>query len=214
LFLIDIKKAKNWKIYSSFISKHFLLKKIADRILESQLFIRSGFLYYKVRKHFFKVSPPAKAVLSDTTNAKYWYDLFRGCVERLRQKNNVAFLDDELNWQDFYEYWNAFRDLADYCKEHSVRLILLLTPVLSDFSDYKYLPLHEYMHKLAERMDVEVMDTLDSFREKYKDPAIMQKEHDMGHFNAAGHFIVAEAIEEYLERTPGVSHAGLTRNHK
>jgi len=206
LHVIDISSdsisVKNWKIYSSFIAKHFLLKKMAIFIVESELFKRSYVYYCELRRHFFakkdKNSFLSDTVLSDGNGARYWYGVFNECVEKLRQKNDISFLDEELNRQDFYEYWNAFRDLAGYCKEHSVRLILLLTPVLSDFSDYKYLPLHECMHKLAGSIGIEVVDTLDSFREKYK----VTESIGTCHFNESGHFIVAEAIEEYLERNP------------
>ncbi len=200
----DLIRVKNWKFYSSFVSRHFLLKKMATHVVESQLFKRSYFFYYKVRKRFSKLVFWQNTALLNTSDAKYWYDVFSECVGRLKQKNNVSFLDDEPNWQDFYEYWNAFRDLAGYCKEHSVRLILLLTPVLSDFSDYNYLPLHKFMHKLGGSMGIEVLDTLDHFREKYKG---LGSDGDMCHFNESGHFIVAEAIEEYLGRDANVAHA-------
>jgi lysophospholipase L1-like esterase len=211
-FLVDISRdslrAKIWEFYSSSISKHALFKKMATRILESQLFQRSCLLSYRLRKHFSAQDHTdrffSNKASDDAGTPKYWYGVFSECVKKCDRGNNMRFLDKELNEQDFYEYWNAFHGLADDCKKHAVRLILLLTPVLSDFSDYQYLPLHEFMHKLAESMGIEVLDTLGPFsRENYKE--LRMKNRDLCHFNDRGHFIVAKTIAEYLDRNPGTT---------
>ena len=161
-----------------------------------------------MRKYFsFKENTARGGVNAASENAgapRYWYGVFSECMKKCARGNNMRFLDEKLNEQDFYEYWNAFHGLADDCKKHAVRLILLLTPVLSDFSDYQYLPLHEFMHELAGSMGIEVLDTLGPFsRENYKE--LLMSHRDLCHFNDRGHFIVAKTIAEYLDRNPGTT---------
>ncbi|MFH0984222.1 MAG: SGNH/GDSL hydrolase family protein [Candidatus Omnitrophota bacterium] len=200
----DSIRAKIWEFYCSFVLKHSVAEEITvNLILESQLFKRSYLLSRDFRKQFSAKENPdgflPDATSQAATQAKRWLGVFRERMKQCEGEKKLRFLNKKPNEEDFYEYWSALRSLRDYCQQHSLRLILLLTPVLSDFSDYKYLPLHKFMHELAESMGIEVLDTLDAFSEKnYQE--VLFGNNDVCHFNDLGHSIAAKTIAEYLEK--------------
>jgi len=190
-------------VYAFLVSKCNPLKKIRKLILKSELFKRTVYAYCRFVGNFGAqkkrdVSLPNN--IKDNRKIKYFgYKLYNSLRE-IAKERSLFFLDtNRIDWDDFHEYWYALNNLNNLCKKQSIRLILLTTPVISDFSDYKYILLHNYVHELAQELNIEILDTLNNFSSlDYRD--IMVQKGDVSHFNALGHEITAEAIFEYLNK--------------
>ncbi|MCK5492868.1 MAG: hypothetical protein KAJ14_07145, partial [Candidatus Omnitrophica bacterium] len=121
---------------------------------------------------------------------------------------DIGFMDGETSREEFIEFVRTIENLKTKCIQNSIRLIIISTPVLDDFKNYKYTPLYEFLYEFTNSLNIEYFDTVKAF---YKEDcrALEISETDNIHFNKYGHSIVAKAIAEHLLKNINLGDQGL-----
>jgi len=91
------------------------------------------------------------------------------------------------------------RELADYAKEHGIRIYLAMTPDVHDLVDYKFGFVHEAMRRIAEADGYVYIDLLPAMLGR--PPAELFAMPGDPHPGALGHKLMAEAIFSVLVTT-------------
>jgi lysophospholipase L1-like esterase len=188
--------AEVWETYAVCAAKIVWVKKIRSFVLNLELFRRSVYFISFLRHQFFSfrkdAAPRTEFTTEQTARYIYWWNLFnQQCAPYL---GNIA---PSATATEFQEYLGAFTELKEICDQNSIRMIVLMTPVLSDFSHYQYISLHSYISELAKSMNCEVVDTLRDFSQfRFED--FLTSPDDSCHFNQKGHSLVAHVLAQYL----------------
>jgi lysophospholipase L1-like esterase len=95
----------------------------------------------------------------------------------------------------------ALEQLAGLSREHGFGVVVVVFPILVDFTRYPFEPVHQAVAQRAQALGFEVIDLLPAFRAERADALAT----DVIHPNAAGHAIAARELAARLRQR------GLTR---
>jgi len=96
----------------------------------------------------------------------------------------------------FIEMKRALERLAQYAKEHNIKIYLAMTPDVHDLIDYKFTFIHDQLEKVATDLGYHYIDLLPSMRNLT--PQELWAMPGDPHPNAVGHQRMAEAIFPHL----------------
>lgn len=112
--------------------------------------------------------------------------------------NDIAYIEPYYKYytvkEDFIVWNNCIKELSDICKLKNIELLLLITPVLYDYDQYNWRPLHRFIKDIAQQYSIPVFDITDSFK-GYKASEIC---FDDEHPNQLGNKIIADSLFEYI----------------
>lgn len=97
----------------------------------------------------------------------------------------------------FAEMTESLKRLADYAKQHQIRLYLAIVPDVHQLVDYPFLSIHKTIEKIASDDGYSYIDTLPAFA-GLKPEQVWAMPGDP-HPNALGHKLMAEAIFPLLD---------------
>lgn len=94
---------------------------------------------------------------------------------------------------------DGFDRLQKMSKESSVPVLVIIWPILTEFSHYKFEPIHQWTRAEAEKRGIRTLDLLPDFaRTSYRKLQVTAE--DNIHPNALGHKIGADAFLEWMRR--------------
>jgi len=183
-----------WESYVRTLKKYPAIEKFRDDILRSELLLRLSHFLYIIRQKSSQSKEANGNIPSGAIKWKVRYD------ELIKQNKKIAFFESYKDQAGFYDYVRAFSNLTHMCKKRNIRFILLTTPVITDYDSYAYSGFHDYVDFIADRLDIERVDTLAAFQ-KVGAQSVRLSENDKTHFNATGHELVANALSAYILAT-------------
>ena len=91
---------------------------------------------------------------------------------------------------------DALERLARLSREHGFGVVVVVFPILVDFEQYPFVPVHEAVGQRARALGFDVVDLLASYRAQRAESLAT----DVIHPNAAGHAIAARELVAHLRR--------------
>ena len=93
---------------------------------------------------------------------------------------------------------NGFGQLASLQEQHHFKVLVLIWPIVTDYSNYSYKHIHDWVEETAKDYDLPIIDLLPHFSKyPYKQLQVMSLDHV--HPNSLGHKIAAEAFFSWLD---------------
>jgi lysophospholipase L1-like esterase len=100
----------------------------------------------------------------------------------------------------FIEMQKALAKLADYARQHHIRIYFAMTPDVHDLVDYKFGYIHDLMHDIAVKDGYKYVDLLPAMRNLT--PSVLWSMPGDPHPNGLGHERMAGAIFPSLQLAP------------
>jgi lysophospholipase L1-like esterase len=180
-----------------------------NTIQEVQYFLTKGFRYQPdiiVLSHFVNDAEPVP--VSHATSAAermcFSCNFIAGRIDTLRRK-----LSGGKSWVEYYlglyeqgrsRGWldaaDHIRKLADYCRAHGIRLLVVSLPELHDVQNYRFQEITDLVQRAAEANGVEFADMLPYLKDRAS-PDLWVSPPDP-HPNALAHQLIAAGLFEKL----------------
>jgi len=94
---------------------------------------------------------------------------------------------------------DGFDRLQGVSKEWSIPVLVIIWPILTEFNQYKFEPIHQWIRTEAEKRGVQTLDLLPEFaKTSYRDLQVTAE--DNIHPNARGHKIGADAFLDWVHQ--------------
>lgn len=134
----------------------------------------------------------------------------------------IADLWGRIKWGEYHDYYGdlwrdeknrakvvtAFERLEALSREHSFNVIVLVWPLVVDYSEYKFGFVHEWIVEQSAANGFATVDLLPAFA-KQPFRKLQVTSEDYVHPNARGHEIAAAEFVKFMARTPGSSRPAL-----
>ncbi len=193
-------RAALWEAYARLSARMPITDKSRELLLHSETFKRIVYCYFSLKRDKIRQEMNHNTFsknISGTRNiSSLYHDLGQAVDKGITESKGFLF-GLPLKHKDFHDYINALDNLNSFCRKKSIRFVLLVTPIFSDFKDYKYISLHNYIRNVTETLHIETFDTLENFSEQ--DKSCKLKPNDLLHPNPTGHKLIANSLADYLQ---------------
>jgi len=104
----------------------------------------------------------------------------------------------EDDFEGFQDAKSSLKKLAEYAKEHNIRLYFMMMPEVHDLQNYQYGFVHDKMKKIANDLGYKYVDALSAFQTVEDAQSLWAMPGDP-HPNAKAHHIFADVIYPFLK---------------
>jgi len=170
--------------YLAFTLKFFLKREIGKRVM---------LLAAKVSTSEFFNKLPNITIDPNSPYFKLWKEYIATLISLPNNSETYYATDSHVSYIEFFKFMQQLKNIKDICNESDIRFTMLLTPVLTDFNDYKYKSLHTFAKKVAAFYNIECIDTFSQFK-SHDALSLRCKPKDMIHPNKIGHELITQTI--------------------
>jgi len=104
--------------------------------------------------------------------------------------------DDYPGW---FQCQLALREIRDVCRANRALPLLVIYPILEDFSNYPYAGSHQKVASFARTQGFEVIDLLETFRQSGEPLESLWLSRGDNHPNAKAHSIAAQRVAQWIQ---------------
>ena len=146
------------------------------------------------------INPAFKRTLKSSALVYFVKQRFEHAMGRLLGKEEIGYFDGLWGTaENRKKVTDGFDQLRVISKESSLPVLIIIWPILTEFSHYKFASIHQWIREEAEKRGFQTLDLLPHFaKTSYRDLQVTAE--DNIHPNDRGHKIGADAFLEWARR--------------
>jgi len=146
------------------------------------------------------INPAFKRTLKSSALVYFLKQRFEHAMGRLLGKEEIGYFDGLWGKpENRQKVTDGFDQLRVISKESSLPVLVIIWPILTEFSHYKFASIHQWIREEAEKRGFQTLDLLPHFaKTSYRDLQVTAE--DNIHPNDRGHKIGADAFIEWIRK--------------
>jgi len=146
------------------------------------------------------INPAFKRTLKSSALVYFLKQRFEHAMGRLLGKEEIGYFDGLWGKpENRQKVTDGFDQLRVISKESSLPVLVIIWPILTEFSHYKFASIHQWIREEAEKRGFQTLDLLPHFaKTSYRDLQVTAE--DNIHPNGLGHKIGADAFIEWIRK--------------